>query len=692
MTAFKRKDVRLLLAFGVLSLIVGGVLWRILGETSPKTNRLEDYGNIISSSSWEKLTNSSSLTDLEAKVAAPKITDDLVRVPFTMLAHDEAWKGDVYFNPKSYRSRYLRQDGLVVDFPFPGVPIDIQTVEEKGAAIAFRGIFDNKLWLLSVDNAGNLLSAQTIRRSGVDYPLFRAATAHDESLYWVIYDNNTRKNYLRSFKHGLGGWEQLAQDLELPSFEPPAGSTYEMEPPVSLHSNGSRMVEIIGGNWYGKASPHALLESSRLTECEAAIESVFTTMAPFLLCRASGNLTPQGGAYSIVSPSSKEVSYLDVNRGVPWNLHVDSEGLPAVDYASKAAELREVFIRDVSENHFGGMLEFGSNNTEGRVPWSQIYYLNGWMDAILLSRENTEAFELYGDILEDLRLRIELEVRLLDDLVASERALFTKAFTFDRSPVLFAVQTSRISLLFERYTTMFPDAPPLKSLANLRRQVPGLEGHIEVLAYEGEDPTWMSPGTAHLRWPKGSAFYFDGMPVPFNHQNEWASSIFEMKKGGVSINVESLDAARLIIDYFRHRLFRDGGFPSVDEWYYWYGHAYDGWQATEDRSIHTPEYAGDRGLAWISFRTIDLMSVMSAVDFLADIDKKALEETALDRIMEGDVYPFAARSVLEYEKHPIFKRSALYPYVRSEAPWALSNNVWALPIIFGFYKRMPSSQ
>lgn len=32
----------------------------------------------------------------------------------------------------------------------------------------------------------------------------------------------------------------------------------------------------------------------------------------------------------------------------------------------------------------------------------------------------------------------------------------------------------------------------------------------------------MKPGNAHLRWPYGSAFYFDGLAVPYKHQNEWA--------------------------------------------------------------------------------------------------------------------------------------------------------------------------
>jgi hypothetical protein len=690
--ALKSKNIGLLIVVVILVLVVGAMLWRVRGLTDLEKSGSEPHPSIVSSSHWDELSDSSALAEFEIRLAAPKIRNGPVRVPFTQLTSNDVWKGDIYFDLETYRSRYLRQDGVIVGFPFPGVPIDMQVIDNGEAVIAFRSIFDNKLWLLSIDATGKLLSAQAIRRPDVDYPLFRAAVAHGGSLYWVIYDNKTRKNYLRSFKLGLGGWEQVVQDLELPSFEPPAGSTYEMEPPVFLHADGQETVEIVGGNWYGKVASQNLLESSRLIGCETAIESKFKEKAPVVLCRASEDLAQQGVSYSIASPGFKNALHLDANRGVPWKLRIDSEGSPVVDYAYTADGLRQVFIRDVSENHFGGVLEFGSNNTEGRVPWSQIYYLNGWMDAILLSRKNIDAFDIYGDLLKDLRLRIELEVRLLDDLVASDRGLLTKAFTFDRSPALFAVQTSRILLLFERYNSLFPDAVPLKSLKDLRSQVLSLAQHIEVLAHEGEEASWMNPGTAHLRWPKGSAFYFDGMPVPFNHQNEWASSIFEMKTEGVAVDVKTLEAARAVIGYFLKILSKDGGFPSVSEWYYWYGHAYDGWKASENRSMHTPEYPGDHGLAWISFRTIDLMSVMSALDYLSAVDKEQLKKTGADRVLEGDVYPFAARSLLEHGEIPVFKLTALQPYLRSEAPWALSNSVWALPMVFGIYKKIPLSE
>lgn len=686
MSLFRQKTVGLIVIVGLTILVAGLLLWCLLGPPGADKNDPQEDDDVALSVPWNKLTAIPSLDDLTAKVATPEIGDKSVRVPFTLLTTDEKWKGEVYFNPTEHRSHYVRQDGVTVEFPFPGVPINIQPTSNGGAAIAFRGIFDNRLWLLSFDEGGRLLSAHTIRRDGINYPIFRAATVGDGFLYWVIYDNKTRKNYLRSFKSGLGGWEQLAQDLELPSFEPPAGSTYEMEPMVFLHADSLQSVEIIGGNWYGRATPQKILESARLVDCETALEAEFGKDVPLVLCRTSGKLAEEGAAYAIASPREKNASPLDASQGVPWRLHIDKNELPAVDYARTPQDLREVFVRDISKNHFGGMLEFGSNNVEGRVPWSQIYYLNGWMDAILLSKENQDAFDLYGDILTDLRLRLELEIRLLDDLMSSDYGMLTQAFTFDRSAALFAVQTSRILLLLERYTDLFPDVPPIKSLAKLRIQVPSLEGHIEILAHDGEDSAWMTPGTAHLRWPKGSAFYFDGMSVPFNHQNEWASSIFEMQKAGVPIDATSLAAAHSVIDYFLQRLGKDGGFPSVDEWYYWYGHAYDGWKASEDRSVHMPEYVGDHGLAWISFRTIDLMSVMSAIYSLPEASQVLLKKTASDRIRRGEVYPFAARSIIEHEQTPSFKLAALYPYFRAEAPWALSNNVWALPLLAGFYK------
>jgi len=580
-------------------------------------------------------------------------------------------------NANAYLTRYEYQfvnQKLEISFPFPGVPVDLKIINGK-YNFAFRKIFDGNLFRLTYNNSGRLLEQQAIEISGIDFPIFRAAAVSDGNLYWVIYDNRFRKNYLLNIDVTRG---DTSQKLELPTFYPPAGHTYEMEPPVFFAGDGKGGFHLIAGALYAKIRKEKI-EERRLTDCETVIEAKFTSKNIAVLCRA---LKGRKGTYFLDILEENNPQYLDMANGIPWHLeYAEESGRFSVRQAKSQKEILDLFLWDLSHNQQSGMLEFGVNNTEGRIPWSQIYYLNGLMDLLLLVDLHQDAHSIFGSLSDEVVRRIILEIKSLDDLLETDLGFYTKGFTYDRSPALFAVQTSRLLLLFDRYTEELPDAPHLKNAEKLRKLLTELDGHIEELAYDGEKASWMRKGTAHLRWPKCSAFYFDGMAVPFNHQNEWAYSLFNAARvRGVSANTPSLDAQRAIIGFFMERLGNKGGFPSTDKWYYWYGHAFDGWIKEDAFSCNTPTYPGDHGLAYISFRTIDFMSVMSALDFMNgnNLDRKKLLESGFDAVKHGDVYPFAARSLLAFQKVPQIQISILEQYYRATAPWELSNTPWAL--------------
>lgn len=609
--------------------------------------------------------------------SSPQTTaeDGFSVLPFTSLGGKESSTvGDVYINDQ-YQSRFVGSD-FDVAFPFPGVPIDLKIINSN-YHFAYRRVFDGTLFHLTYDLAGRLLKQQIVNLEGVDFPIFRTSAVGAGVLYWVVYDNKKRKNYLISLdqEHGAGNLT-----VELPTFYPPAGGTYEMEAPVFLSGDKKFGFELVAGALYAKIKD-GKVEGRRIENCEVVIETIFTSDGPAVLCRT---LPGASTSYLLTILNKEHANYLDASKGIPWKLQYDAvDGAVSVSYARSAKEISDLFLRDLREGQQSGVLEFGIDNTEGRIPWSQIYYLNGLMDLLLLIDVNKDAQAVFGRVSNDLVSRITLEVRSLDDLLDREEGFYTKGFTHDRSAALFAVQTSRLLLLFDRYAEELPGAPRLENTQKLRNMVASLDGHIDQLAYEGERESWMRPGTAHLRWPKCSAFYFDGMPVPFNHQNEWAYSLFN----AASIRGENTDSPELndqrdIIKFFMERLGDRGGFPSTDKWFYWYGHAYDGWAATDDRSCNTPSYPGDHGLAWISFRTIDFMSVMSAVDFVPGLKNKKLFKSAVEAVKRGDVYPFASRSLLAVGEAPQIQIPVLERYYRATAPWEISNTPWAL--VMGF--------
>lgn len=534
-----------------------------------------------------------------------------VRIPFTSIGSGKDPElGEVYIN-KIYESKFIGPN-LNISFPFPGVPIDLQVVNGK-YKFAFRKIFEGELFQLSYDSSGQLEREEIIQIDGIDFPIFRASAVVEDTLYWVVYDNRMQRNYLidvESFPEASGLM------VELPTLYPPAGGTYEMEPPVFFAGDDEGGFQLVAGALYAKII-NGKVESHRLVGCETVIEALFTHDKPVVLCRASKGMS---SPYLLSVPEdggeNEQQEYLSMDEGIPWGLYVEEDGTFQVKRAKTHQEVLEVFLWDLHGNQQGGVLEFGINNIEGRIPWSQIYYLNGLMDLLLLIELHQTANATFGVISNDLIARVTLEVESLDDLLDNEYGYYTKGFTYDRSSTLFAVQTSRLLLLFDRYEEEFPEAPRLNNTEKLRKMVVELDGHIEELAYEGEEDVWMKKDTAHLRWPKCSAFYFDGMAVPFNHQNEWAYSLFNTARiKRHSIDALNLNSSRDIIEFFMEKLGNKGGFPTTESWYYWYGHAYDGWTEEEKLSCNMPTYSGDQGLAWISFRTIDFMSVMSALDY-----------------------------------------------------------------------------
>jgi hypothetical protein len=288
-------------------------------------------------------------------------------------------------------------------------------------------------------------------------------------------------------------------------------------------------------------------------------------------------------------------------------------------------------------------------------------------------------YETYAPLIPLVRQRLDLEFAVLDRVLASHMGFHTRAFTVGRVPALFAVQTGRLLPLLERYAREIPGAVPSPHLDRLRRIVFELRGHIDAIHSGGESPRWIPAGRRYLAWPKGSAFPFDGLPVPFNHQNEWAWALFET--GRINPGWQShpsFEVAKEVIEHFSDHVLKDLRFPADGRWPYWWGRAVDGWTAADGVSINTPEYPGDKGLAWISFRTIDVFGVLSAHSFMPSLQRGSLLDSAAALVAGGGVYPFAAGALARHDRFPLFEPDVAARYARSAAPSDLPSAIWAL--------------
>ena len=594
------------------------------------------------------------------RALAPRSLVGEIEVPFVRLSA-EGQSASVQYTPETMMARVMLSDGNSIRLPYPGVPVALIGTGSK-QAIFMRSLPEGELLLVSASGGNRLL----IRHAPDREPMFRVATLHQGRLYLVYYDNPTLSNWLLRLEHGPTGWQPIGAAVKLPSLEDPAGRTYEMIPRVEFVSGGGRLW-FAGGGLKAEIDTEGNVREGRFNGCMRAVEVVLGPDGPLALC---ANKDASDPAWIIAGAPQQPA--LDLKRGVPWNLRMVGN-VPVVDYAASPKKLLAMLTRDLQRAQQSGWMEFGINNEEGRIPWSQIYYLNGFLDLIALALADDGAAQMFMPLIPAVRQRLDMEMALIDAHWREGRYR-TRAFTVDRSSALFAVQTGRLLLLMNRYKNELPQALPLASYSDVRSAVTSLRGHIEVLSRRGESPSWMAAGRPHLRWPKGSKFSFDGLNVPFNHQNEWAYAV--LRAG--SPETRYRDAAQQIISYFGEQIAPGGMLPTSGVWNYWWGKAYDGWSETEGVSVNRPSYSGDKIKAWISFRTIDAMAFASAYDSLPSPDRERMIESVGTLVQQGKVYPFASYELLRLQMLVLPSWAIALRFARVSSPWELQNAVWAL--------------
>ncbi len=509
----------------------------------------------------------------------------------------------------------------------------------------------------------------------------------------VLFDNARSANDVVTLalpKDRSGAGITPVLHTKLATLEDPAGGTYEMIPTIRLFVVSGRLFTL-GGTLLQQLNPGTaeVPPPQRLSGCLRAQDAAVVDEKLHILClsRAQGPDQPYQSAAKVISPGTPvfrllEYTYADGIR---------ERSAIVTDLVSLTAQgelfrgegkdgLRKILLDDLHANHASGIMELGINNVEGRVAWSQIYFLNGLMDLLSLALSDETAADLWQPILSLARQRLDLEIHLLDRLMQSEFGFRTKAFTVGREPAIFAVQTSRLLLLFNRYSRLFPEGVTIASLPQLSRTVLRLDGHIDVLTTAGPDSVEPEPGRKYLHWPNGSAFYFDGLNVPYNHQNEWAYAVFDTLKDAPAADMaeqDALAASTDIIIQFLGAIAPQGEMPASGMWPYWWGKAREGWTADQGISRNRPDYPGDRLTAWMSFRSIDVMSVLAASPHLARARELALRNSIAALVHAGLVYPFVAAGFDSTEQLPLPNRAAALAYGRMTAPSDLQNAVYA---------------
>lgn len=587
---------------------------------------------------------------LRSGAALPPIAQDETKTPFVGLKLADREKED-----------FRRENLLPV---FEG--------RLGGHAVFLRSLADDGLRLRIYTDNGDIVDEIAVGTAGSARPMFRAAYSDGSQMAVIIYDNARVANVFLRFVLRDGRLQESADPIVLPSLEDPAGATYEMIPKLFVMEAGGQLY-ILGGTLSARVDG-STLTVDRIADCQRVIEAVSTPFGPAALCARKPQGSPDGrsGSYVIAAPKEAGALILDDNT-VPFNLTY-AEGHIGIEQAKDIGALRRMFVRDITTSQQSGWMEYGVSNTEGRIAWSQIYYLNGLLDILLLQSRDADMHAVFGPLTKDVRKRLIDELELVNRHYA-EGGYLTKAFTVDRSPALFAVQTSRLLLLMLRVREELGTDAPSLNISALEASVRTLQGHIDVLLRAGEPARRMQREAANLAWPKGSKFKYDGVAVPYNHQNEWACAIVRASGEG---EVTALKDAQSIVRHFMQRIAPGGSLPATGQWDYWWGTAHDGWSDKDGVSVNTPGYSGDHGKAWISFRTIDSMSLMATA---AGFDN-ATRETAVDSVRAlisgGKLYPFANYELVRAGLNPVLSCESARAYARVSSPWEIQNAAWAI--------------
>ncbi len=538
-------------------------------------------------------------------------------------------------------------------------------------AIFTRSMPGNQLSLAVADETGTLTTRFPIQHSSGSQPIFRASTVLNGEVYLVYYDNISLNNYLVRYAVHAKNVTQVGERLKLPLLQDPAGGTYEMIPAVFLFPVGTSEIALVGGTLSGRYSPEEGFHEERVDNCLRAVEAVAAPKGAVILCQARTSADGRQ-EFFLAGPEGQPLPEIG-NDSIPFNVRFQGAEVK-VDSATDPDGYARMLRFDLQRIQQNGWMEFGTNNDEGRIPWSQIYYLSGMLDFLLIAQTEPGIGRAFADLLEDMRVRLDMEM-LLIDWHWREGRYKTRGFTVDRSPALFAVQSSRLVLLMDRYLSELAHPLPLPGYQSARQAMHCLTGHIDILQRGGEPVWWMQPGNASLRWPKGSGFYFDGLAVPYNHQNEWAYAVHRTE--AVPECAGAKDAGAEIIAHFMRHIAPMGIFPNDGSWNYWWGTAYDGWDSTNGVSLNMPSYGGDKIKAWISFRTIDLMAVLAHLDTFDAPTRHHLLRSVRHQIYNGHVYPFANYELQRQGEQPILSPRVARHYARVSSPWELQSAAWA---------------
>ncbi|WP_368643555.1 hypothetical protein [Castellaniella ginsengisoli] len=355
----------------------------------------------------------------------------------------------------------------------------------------------------------------------------------------------------------------------------------------------------------------------------------------------------------------------EIENGVPYALRWDGSSLFYREAVS-GGDYINLFLFDLLKMRFNGLLDFGSNNLEGRVAWSQVYYINGLLSLLKIDDKNLVNDEIRGR----LENRVRKEVSLIADLCDYEYPGYeVKRYSIDRENVLFALHLGRVLDLFNRASSVVAGDEKIQSCKiKIKNEMKLLDRTVEKISERHEG----SGSEMVMSYRYGYPFWADGANVPFNYISGYITGLLGFDRGADDVDRARKLSKPLISEEFKNRL------PA--SWRYWQGVGDRGWKSADHVSLNTPDYVGNKkAMAHITYRTMDayaLLKLDQAADGVVSDDLVQHFRVLVER---GYLLPSLNEVFFDHGDAPVVMNPLVENrYARSAYAYELESQVWAL--------------
>lgn len=376
----------------------------------------------------------------------------------------------------------------------------------------------------------------------------------------------------------------------------------------------------------------------------------------------TGSVSYKNTRYAVTkirNENSAELPYLKYidQDCIPFRFMVNNN-LPSWECANSINAYAELLRYDLMRMPHFGISDIGLNNYEGRIAWSQVYYLSA-----LIQLQSSQISSIYSISEWDDIIRLaEVGIDLVAQLGSNDLdAYYSKRYSLTRKKLLFALHLGRIEQLINlAINNNYITNPMILAMRNI-------EAELKLLNNTAEKSAIIN-GFKTLKYEKGIDFWADGSNVPYNYVSGYVNGILSIKNN----NDWTIPLAEELI----RPILANEVISEDSIWHYWWGRGRTGWSESENISINTPSYSGQDGLAHISYRSIDAMAIIRLSKSSPSAIPSSIMRNIKNQIINGNLLPSVCQ---EYGCENLYiDKNVLVRYARSAAPAEIHSQIFAL--------------